>query len=251
MNYQIAIPTYKRSNCIQTLNFLKKENVPIFLITLFVADQDEYDKYYEKYSEYKIVIGIKGIRNQRNFINNYYEDNEYIISMDDDISDLINVKEIQFNQWIYEAIEFMKSKNIGLLGVSPVTNIHWTKSRKGEAFKAGRYLAVGVFQIYKVRKYYTLTLEYMEDYERSMLYLNEDGAVGRYDAVCIKTTFWKSGGCCASGRDFNTHSASAYKLVTMFPNDLFITMKKITQLSKTDLVPNVRMRRKSLMMNKD
>lgn len=247
MSYQIAIPSYKRSNCIQTLNFLKKENVPIFLITLFVADQDEYDKYSENYSEYKIVIGFKGIRNQRNFINNYYEENDYIISMDDDINDLINVKGLKFNEWIEEAIEFMKLKNIGLLGVSPVTNIHWIKSRKGDVFKSGRYLAVGVFQMYKVRKHYNLTLEYMEDYERSMLYLNEDGAIGRYDAVCIKTKFWKSGGCCASGRDVNAHSECAYKLVNMFPNDLFINMKKITQLSKTDLVPNVRIRRKALI----
>jgi len=244
--YRIAIPTYKRSSCVHTLNYLKKENVPIDLITLFVADKEEYDLYFAKCPEYKIVIGMLGIANQRNFITEYFHEGEYVISIDDDIRDIISLSSLSFMEWVLDCISYMKTNNVELLGVNPTTNLHWAKARKGDYFKMGRYLCVGVFHIYVVRKQFKLTTNYIEDYERSMMYLKKDRAVARYNGVCIQTTYWTKGGCSASGRTKEAYCENVKKLVDLYPDELHITMKKVLALSKTELMPNIRIRTKKL-----
>jgi hypothetical protein len=240
MNFVIAIPTYKRYD-IKTLEYIKREQIPAELITIFVADETEYDLYFAKWGpEFKIVIGVLGIGPQRNFITQYYEEGTYVVSMDDDIRDLISLEGVGFSTWIQECLAYMQLKKVGLLGISPISNLYWMQERKGERLKCGRYLCVGVFQIYQVRKEYKLTVNYIEDYERSILYLKHDGAVGRYEGICIKTTFWTKGGCTASGRNAEEYCNQVNKLVSMYPDELHITMKRITQLSKTELMPNIR-----------
>ena len=242
--YNIAIPTYKRSSRVHTLNYLKKENVPIDLITIFVADKEEYDLYFAKYPEYKIVIGVLGICNQRNFITEYFCEGEYVISIDDDVRDIISLEGLPFSVWVSDCISYMKSNNVEMLGVNPTTNLHWAKARKGDMFKMGRYLCVGVFHIYVVRKEFKLTTNYIEDYERSMMYLKKDGNVARYNGVCIQTTYWTKGGCSASGRTKDVYCENVKRLVDLYPDELCISMKKVTSLSMIELVPNIRILKK-------
>ena len=40
----------------------------------------------------EIIIGKKGIANQRNFISNYFDEGQYIISMDDDVEEFQMLK---------------------------------------------------------------------------------------------------------------------------------------------------------------
>ena len=84
MEFVIAIPTYMRY-AVKTLVYLERESVPLELITLFVADEIERDKYAVAYPAYRIVVGVIGIGPQRNFITAYYPEGTYIVSMDDDI----------------------------------------------------------------------------------------------------------------------------------------------------------------------
>ena len=244
--YKVAIPTYKRSSRVNTLNYLKKENVPLDLITVFVADKEEYDLYFAKYPEYKIVIGVLGICNQRNFITEYFHEGEYVISIDDDVRDIISLEGLPFMEWVLKCISYMKTNNVELLGVNPTTNLHWAKARKGDYLKMGRYLCVGVFHIYVVRKQVKLTTEYGEDYQRSIEYLKKDGAVARYNGVCIQTTYWAKGGCSASGRTKETYCKQVKDLLELYPDELCVSMKKITSLSKTELLPNIKIRTKKL-----
>ena len=76
-DYIIAIPSYKRSDIIQThtLAVLNKHNINPSHITIFVANQEESDIYTKAIpsSLYNtIVIGVLGLKNQRNFISDYY-----------------------------------------------------------------------------------------------------------------------------------------------------------------------------------
>ena len=235
----IAIPTYKRSSNVKTLEYLKKENVPPESITMFVVDS-EFDLYSKSYPEYNIVVGELGIANQRNFITRFYDEGTYVISMDDDIHDLISTQNLSFLEWVSKCIEYMKSNKIGLLGISPVSNLRWIQERNDD-FKCGRYLCVGVFQIYQVRKECILRHNYIEDYERSIFYLKQDGAVGRYNGVCLKTKFWGNGGCMASGRTVEEYCSQVHQLVATYPEEIYIAMKQ-TPLSN-EPVPNIRIRR--------
>lgn len=84
--YKIAIPSYSRSDIIKnkTLNTLERFNIPKSLIYIFVV-QEEYDLYNSL--DYNVIVGNKGLINQRKFIENYFNENELIICIDDDITD--------------------------------------------------------------------------------------------------------------------------------------------------------------------
>jgi len=88
VDYQIAIPTYKRYEVLktQTLETLKTLNADINKIHVFVATEEEREKYAEVIGdEYKIIVGLPGIGWQRKFINQYFPKNTRVFCMDDDI----------------------------------------------------------------------------------------------------------------------------------------------------------------------
>ena len=87
MDYIIAIPTYKRSQSIsqKTLKVLKRHRIPREKIYLFVANNDEKTEYQRNVpSKFygHIIIGKLGLKNQRNFINKYFPEGQYIVEMD-------------------------------------------------------------------------------------------------------------------------------------------------------------------------
>ena len=93
MNYIVAIPTYNRVEEVtkKTLNTLKDGGVNKNNIYLFVANKSQYDLYEKNVPKnlYKeIIIGKKGITNQRIFISQYFNEGQYFISMDDDVEQL-------------------------------------------------------------------------------------------------------------------------------------------------------------------
>ena len=89
-DYIIAIPSYNRVNEIvsKTLTTLQQANIHRNNILIFVANDEQYKLYTNRVPTdlyHKIVIGEKGITNQRNFISHYFEEGTYVISMDDDV----------------------------------------------------------------------------------------------------------------------------------------------------------------------
>ena len=88
--YYVAIPSYKRENVLvkKTLPTLLNGKIKATHIYIFVANAQEkriYEKTIPKEMYNKIVIGKKGIANQRIFIRNYFAEGSYVISIDDDI----------------------------------------------------------------------------------------------------------------------------------------------------------------------
>jgi hypothetical protein len=235
---KIAIPTYDRCDRFSTIDFLKKNNVPDEYITIFLANEEEKTKYVSKYKDrnYNWVVGILGVLNQRNFITEYFDEGEYIVSMDDDITDLIHKDNKPFLEWIEECINYLKMENLGLLTISPCTNTFFFNSRnKTVSFKKGNYLAVGVFFIYKNHKNIKLNLG-AEDYDRSMLYLKKYGLTVRYQDVLLKTIFWGKGGL-SSQRTLQKYLDDMNDLQIKYPNTFKIQMKSIKKMDKNNKVP--------------
>ena len=242
MNYVIAIPTYKRYG-IKTLEYLNRQSVPVGLITIFVANESEYDLYYEQWgSTYAIVIGVIGIGPQRNFITSFYPEGTYIVSMDDDVMDLHHMQGVGFNIWIQECLGWMVASGIGLLGLNPTSNTYWRSISKAPTFQSGRYLAVGVFHIYRIKSCIPpLDFNFIEDYERSIKYLRLDGAVGRYNGVVLKHTGWSNGGL-KEARTKDAYCKAVTEFASLYSNDVYLNTKCIRSLSN-ELMPNVRIRR--------
>ena len=97
-DYVIAIPSYKRTETLKekTLATLKKYKIEPSKIHIFVADKDEEKAYKEALpngSYGKIVVGIKGIKEIRNFITDYFPIGKKIICMDDDIKEFLEYDE--------------------------------------------------------------------------------------------------------------------------------------------------------------
>ena len=96
-NYIVAIPSYNREDIIvpKTLTTLKEGSILKNKIYIFVANKQQeklYEKTVPKNLYNKIIVGKKGITNQRIFISKYFPEGQYIVSMDDDVEELQMMK---------------------------------------------------------------------------------------------------------------------------------------------------------------
>jgi hypothetical protein len=99
MNYQIAIPSYKRPEAIRkyTLKYLQSTNVSREAITIFVSSGEEKIAYKKANPDYNVVVatGAKTLGEKRLFISNYYTEGTPVVSFDDDVS---NVQKLVLDQ---------------------------------------------------------------------------------------------------------------------------------------------------------
>ncbi len=207
MDYKIAIPSYLRHKELKskTLNTLKLNNIHSDKIFIFVANQNEYDiykNYLEENTYNKIIIGELGIRNQRIFISKYFNENDYIVSCDDDIENFLKFKnkneklENIFNieEEIIKNFEYCKNNNIYLWGVNGHNNSFWMTDK----YKNGLYFLIGVFHGYINRHddnlYPDLLSESKEDYEQCILFYLKDKKILRVDYLGFKTKYNAVGG---------------------------------------------------------
>ena len=94
----IAIPSYNRAETLKTktLATLHHYNIPTSKIYVFVANNDEMKKYKDTLdpkSYGKLVLGVPGLPEVRNFISNNFPIGKKIVSIDDDISGFIEYDE--------------------------------------------------------------------------------------------------------------------------------------------------------------
>jgi hypothetical protein len=234
----IVIPSYKRSN-VKTIDLLRKEGLTEY-ITLFVVEE-EYDAYKANYPDVKIVIGVIGIVEQRNFISNYFNEGEIVISIDDDIEDYTHKENKPMKVWLNECLEYLNTSKYELITFPPSSNPFFCHSK---GFIEGRYLAVGMFHIYKNDKH-KLTIPFLEDYERSIHYLHKCGKNIRYDMVSFKTKYFADGGCNVT-RTRDNYLHSVYKILYAYPNDLSYDIKKSGMMKG---LPNVKINKKVKNLN--
>jgi hypothetical protein len=206
--YKVAIPSYNRSDIIEkkTLNALKKGNVKSENIYIFVANEKERNIYEESVNKKlynKIIVGKKGIRNQRKFISNYFNEGENIVSLDDDIEYLTKrvdnstlKKEVNLDKFFKNAFKLLKENDLYLWGIYPVTNPLFMRNGP-EVSKDLRFI-IGVMHGYIVRKDKDLQVNNStstkEDYEQTILYYLKDGGVLRFNRYAPKTKYYANGG---------------------------------------------------------
>lgn len=240
---KIVIPTYNRSDRFETLSFLKKNDVPIENIYIFLANEEEKQKYINSFgNEYNWIVGVIGIDKQRNFITNYFDENEILVSIDDDIEDLIHKDNRPFLDWIYECINYINEEQVGLISIPPSTNPFWfkeqIKSKSHKSFKCGNYLAIGGFHIYKNHKDLLIDIPFIEDYERSILYYKKYGCNARYFDILLKTKYWGTGGL-SSDRTMYSYIKNVNKFLYRHPEYVSFNTKFIRTISKFQKLPNI------------
>jgi len=234
MHYVIAIPTYNREDIIskKTLKTLLEGGVNKNKIYLFVANKEQYKLYYENVPKnmYKeIIIGKLGITNQRKFISKYFPENQYIISIDDDVEELLILKDStklvklkNIHEFFMEAYSLLKKENLYIWGIYPVRNAFFMKNKITTDLK----FIIGVLYGYINRHLKKLEPKttVKEDYEQSILYYKLDGGVLRFNNITPKTKFNAEGGL---GKDrFEMNKKASEYLKDKYPDIITIFHRK-------------------------
>jgi len=245
VNYVIAIPTYNRIEEVtnKSLNTLREAGIPKNRIHLFVANQQQYKLYEENVPKNlygKIIIGKKGITNQRIFIASYFPEGQYVISMDDDVEQFEILKGekltklTNINEFFDDAYKLMKKEHLFIWGIYPVRNPFFMYK---ETTLDLRFI-IGVTFGFIVRHDKDLKMsikaETKEDYEQTILYYLKDGGVIRFNNVTVKTKFNAPGGL---GTDrFERNKNAAEYLVKKYPDI-------VTRNDRKDGTPEVKLAR--------
>jgi len=209
-DYVVCIPSYKRSQICneKTLKTLKEMNIPSSKIYVYLANKEEeveYEKILDKKLYNKLVVGIKGLVPQRQFIMEQWPEGKHIVFFDDDVasidlsmSKIFKGKSLDFF-FKYAFKECKKMKSF-IWGVYPVFNPFFRKARD-EMSTCLNYIVGAFYGIINRPNLksiqLTLTKEngQKEDVERTIKYFIEDGIVLRFNKIGFETKYYgKSGG---------------------------------------------------------
>lgn len=209
MDYVIAIPSYKRYEVLkkETLKTLENLKADKNKIHIFVANEEEKEKYINSIgNEYKIIVGVKGISSQRKFYHNYFPEGTRIISLDDDIAELLELKE---NELIPTTMTLDDIAKIGfttcekeyskLWGICPTMNYFFMKN---ELTIGLRFICANFMGSYAGDWIFTDENRRMtptgEDHHSTLRAFTKYGSVVRLEWLCPKTKYFASGGIDAS-----------------------------------------------------
>lgn len=230
--YVIAIPSYKRSVILlmKTLRTLYRHRINPKLIHIFLANQEELRKYKSLYSDplaidtyniplgYKayiqkpeFIVGYKGLRNQRNFISDYFPPGQLIVHLDDDIDSIqelntqgqIAITQSTRRRYTLQPITnldkfistaFDQCSRIGahLWGIYPVANPYFMTPQ----ITTGLKFIVGPMYgtINRHTRDLRLTTDEKENVERTLQYYTKDNAVIRYNNITVVTNYFTTAG---------------------------------------------------------
>ena len=233
MEYVIAIPTLSRPCALKrkTLRLLESYKIPKHSIYVFVIDS-EYEIYKSIIgTEYNLVCGVCGIANQRNYISNYFAFDSYILSMDDDIENVMfldNTKLTNVNSLtsiISFVINTMDSAEVNLAGVYPVANPFYMKDTVSTDLR----FCIGGFYIFKNKKLMVDTAtESKEDYALNIKYFIHDGSILRFNNLTFKS---KKHACGGLGKDRSAMNAyAAAYLTNKYPSVCVYKKDSVTEI---------------------
>jgi len=209
-DYVVCVPSYKRAEICneKTLAMLKKNNIPASKIYVYVANQEEHEQYKNVLDSKlfnKLVVGLKGLVPQRQFIMEQWPEGKSIVFFDDDVQSVDLTMSKQFkgktlDHFFKEAFKECKTHKSYIWGVYPVFNPFFRKGRP-ELTTCLNYIVGAFYGIINRPKLkaveLTITKEngQKEDVERTIKYFVHDGIVLRFNRIGFVTKYYgKSGG---------------------------------------------------------
>lgn len=237
-DYRIGIPSYNRVQelGLKTLKTLSDHSIPIDIIDIFVANEEQYDLYKNEYPNYNIVIGCLGIMNVRNFMFSFYEEGQKVISMDDDIEKIRmkNPREWEKSCFCDDELDLKKELDLcfeqclksgrSLWGVYPVENHFFMKNTISYDYKFCGGWMFGVIN-HKATNVVTIGGDGLEDYERCIRHYLKDNGMIRINYICCKTKYGNPVGGIGKISERN-RDVALKKMLVEFPNLFKIKQKK-------------------------
>jgi len=236
MHLRLAIPTYKRSDSIasKTLKYLKQVGYPANLIYLFVVAEEEqiYKERVPADLYGQIVIGPVGLCAMRNRITDFFEENEIIIQMDDDVKGIKSTLSFKDIFSILYLRLMHPDEPCGLSGVLPNDD---TRRFKNASTTHLTHI-LGSFFMCRNHKDIQISHTEKEDMERSILYFKKYGRVLRFQGAGVSTNYkGGTGGLQSQGRSERCAS-EIESLKVRFPN----LVSEVEKIKGRDLILNWR-----------
>ena len=200
-DYRIAIPSYKRPDILhlKTLKYLDDCKIDFKKIDLFLKNEKELSTYHNNLNpNINIILHEQhGIGATRNYIQTYYyeRDNNFVISIDDDIEYLIkkDKKIYKLNHFINTCFGLTMKNNLNLFGINPCSNNFYMKDNITTTLK---YIPGGFFGWIVDKNKYLIhtTYDHLEDYQFSIETFLRDGGVLRFNNYSMITKNFAEGG---------------------------------------------------------
>lgn len=226
MNYEIAIPSFQRQQCLvnKTLAYLKLTDINLRRITVFVADKNELLNYRACLpKDIKTIIGKPTLKAQRKFIRYYYPKGTQIFNLDDDIRGIfkaISPKKLELvknlHALILEGFSLSQKFNCTLWGMNAVCNPYFMHN-KPVSFNLKYIVGAAYGEVINPDTYYDTELEDKEDFERTILHFRKTGRVLRFNDVSFETNYYKEPGGMQVTRTKERVTTSAHYLLSKYP----------------------------------
>lgn len=240
-DYVVCIPSYKRAELCneKTLKTLHQHKIPASKINVYIVkeDEEEYLKKLDKKYYNKIIVGKKGLVQQRKFIQEQFPEGKNIVFFDDDIASIdlkmsALFKSHSLDYFFKYAFDQCKKNEAYIWGVYPVFNPFFRKSRKEmttcQSYIVGAFYGIVNRPNVKAIEL-TLTKEngQKEDVERTIKYFKTDGIVLRFNRVGFETKYYgKSGGLGTFDERLKPMLEASQRLKHEYPEHGEISTKK-------------------------
>jgi hypothetical protein len=210
------------------------------VVFVYVADQEQHDLYSTTLNkEYygQLIVGVKGLVQQREFIMASFPKGQAIVFADDDLDDIYFAEtSVYRGNPLHSFLEsaFATSIKIGafLWGVYPVDNPYFMKGER--EYTTALRLIVGAFYgivnrpgCADLKLVLTRDDSHKEDTERSLQHFLKDGVVLRFDKVGIKTKYYgKIGGMGQFHERVEPSRKATERLVGVYPQYGVLKVRK-------------------------
>jgi hypothetical protein len=253
MDYVVAIPSLKRSNLLleKTYKFVKKHTIPDDKIYIFVID-NEYQAYKTLFPQCNIVVGRFTAQNNKNYILDYFKENQYILQLDDDIKDLYEAVDINtlqsltdLNNFVSEGIKKIESEKTNVYGVYAIKNpgFMW---RNKHAVSTSLTYCCGAVLLMRNHRLSRRELNLVEDFEFSLKNYLEFGKILRNNRVCVEANQYTLDGGLQYNNNRNKQNklTEIQKLISKYPEHVKLVRKNNGQ-------PDIRFVKKREMLEDD
>lgn len=208
IEYQIAIPSYKRANLLKnvTLKTLERYGADRNRITIFVANEQEAEDYKAVLEGYRIVVAEIGQLNAYRFYHReYYKKGTPLLNLDDDIYDIqqrndqdkLEPYDGTLDELVSLGFDLCEASGAKMWGINPVNNAFFMRDW---AVIGLRYICGNFYGNYAgdpaiIGEDRPSLLSSGDDYETTIRSFMANGAVARIDWLTPKTQYFaKNGG---------------------------------------------------------
>ena len=217
---QVAIPSYKRPQTLQrkTLALLRREGFDAKDITVFLASEEErqaYEPFLIADFSPALVVGRPGIHQQRAFIESYYSPGTRVLCLDDDVTAIrrLAIYTKPLPTLFQECFTIAAREGCYIWGIYPSSHGLCLKDR---AIKGLTYIIGACFGM-TISTPFEYPRPFSEDYRRSVLAYQRDGATLRFEGLGPVTRYFTEPGGLQEFRTPESQEAQMIEFREEFP----------------------------------